>query len=269
MAGYYVQDEPSLAVQAETFDQYALIKGGDPSGFNLAVSNHPLNLPYWKDTIDVIGVDPYPIQYAANNNLAEVADWTRLAVQTVQGARPVWTVIQFFQGTTKSQWPTEQQLHDMSWMAIAEGANGLFYWSYGLRGLYSVRNPTQSAALYQELIDVTSEIKSLEPMLLMPDAPVLTANSAAGTIVTKTKDLGNGTRYVIAYNHSASALSATFTLAQPAATVTVHDEPGAAVTRTSASNFSMTFAPYQAHVFQLSNATQNFMPNPQIARDGN
>ena len=50
-----------------------------------------------------------------------------------------------------------------------------------------VTDPVEHAALYQELIDVTTEIKSLEPVLLSPDAPVISDNSAAGTIFTKTK----------------------------------------------------------------------------------
>ena len=74
---------------------------------------------------------------ASGNDLAEVADRTRAAYQAGHGARPVWTVIQFFQVDLESAWPTEQQLHDMSWMAIVEGATGLFYWEYGVRGLVS------------------------------------------------------------------------------------------------------------------------------------
>ena len=76
----------------------------------------------------------------------------------MHAARPVWTVIQFFQADLESAWPTQQQLHDMSWMAIVEGATGLFYWEYGIRGLYQVKDPTEKAALYQELINVTSEV---------------------------------------------------------------------------------------------------------------
>ena len=104
----------------------------------------------------------------------------------------------------------------MSWMAIVEGATGLFYWEYGIRGLASVKDPVEHAALYQELIDVTTEIKSLEPVLLSPDATVITANSAAGTVFTKTKVGSDGSRYLFAYNYTASPVTAEFTLAQPA-----------------------------------------------------
>ena len=86
-----------------------------------------------------------------------------------------------------------------------------------------MKDPVEHAALYQELIDVTTEIKSLEPVLLSPDAPVITANSAAGTVFTKTKVGSDGTRYLFAYNYTASPVTAEFTLAQPAGSIVDYD----------------------------------------------
>ena len=200
--------------------------------------------------MDVIGVDPYPLALASGNDIAEVADWTRAAYQAAHGARPVWTVIQFFQLTVAGAWPTQQQLHDMSWMAIVEGATGLFYWSYGVRALYDVKDPVEKAALYQELINVTTEIKSLEPVLLSPDAPVITANSAAGTVFTKTKVGADGTRYLFCYNYTAAPVTAEFTLAQPATSVLDYDT-GVTCAPDSSTTFSGVFQPYQAHVFLI------------------
>ena len=251
VVGYYVQDEPVITLQPQTFLQYGLIKASDPAGFNLAVLGRPLDLPAWKDTLDVLGVDAYPIFAANGNDLAEVADRTRAAYQAGHGTRPVWTVIQFFQQTLESAWPTEQQLHDMSWMAIVEGATGLFYWEYGIRGLALVTDPVQHAALYQELIDVTTEIKSLEPVLLSPDAPVITTNSQSGVVFTKTKVAADGTRYLFAYNYTASPTTAQFVLAQPATNILDYDT-GVSIAPDSSTTFSDTFQPYQAHIFAIA-----------------
>jgi hypothetical protein len=261
VVGYYVQDEPPLSRQPETFHQYSLIKANDTSGFNLAVLNRQLDLPFWKDTIDVLGVDAYPIAYASGNDLAEVADRTRAAYQAGHGSRPVWTVIQFFQLTSQAAWPTQQQLHDMSWMAIVEGATGLFYWSYGVRALQYVRDPVEHAALYQELINVTTEIKSLEPVLLSPDAAVITTNSAPGTVFTKTKVGRNGTRYLFAYNYTASPVSAEFTLARPAHSVIDYDT-GVSNPPDTSTTFSAAFQPYQAHVLLISDSAPAPTPTP-------
>jgi hypothetical protein len=261
VVGYYTGDEPALTRQPETFTQYELIKANDPSGFDYAVLNTPLDLPFWKDTLDVLGVDAYPIAAASGNDLAEVADRTRAAYQAGHAARPVWTVIQFFQSNLESAWPTQQQLHDMSWMAIVEGASGLFYWEYGLRGLYEVKDPVEHAALYQELINVTTEIKSLEPVLLSPDAAVITANSGAGTVFTKTKIGADGTRYLFAYNYTASAVTAEFTLAQPAATIVDYDT-GIITAPDTSTTFPGAFQPYQAHIFVVSNSAPASTPIP-------
>src|SRR5208337_4439653 len=261
VVGYYVQDEPAIGVQPETFHQYSLIKAADPSGFNLAVLARPLDLPFWKDTADVLGVDPYPIAYPSGNNLAEVADWTRAAYQAGHGARPVWTVIQFFQMDLESAWPTQQQLHDMSWMAIVEGATGLFYWEYGLGGLAHVKDPAEHTALYQELITVTTETKSLEPVLLSPDAAVITANSEAGTVFTKTKLGADGTRYLFSYNYTASVVTAEFTLAQPAASIIDYDT-GVSTAPDTSTTFSEAFEPYQAHVLLISDTAPAPTPIP-------
>jgi hypothetical protein len=265
VVGYYVGDEPRLSRQPETFHQYGLIKANDPSGFNLAVFNTPLDLAFWKDTVDVIGIDAYPIAYAAGNDLSEVADRTRAAYRAGLGSRPVWTVIQFFQQTSIAAWPTQSQLHDMSWMAIVEGATGLFYWSYGERGLQTVTNPTDHAALYQELINVTTEIKSLEPVLLSPDAAVITANSASGIVFTKSKIGSDGTRYLFSYNYTSSPVTAQFTLAQPAASIIDYDT-GVTAAPDSSITFSGVFQPYQAHVFLISDTAPSPTPIPSATR---
>jgi hypothetical protein len=261
VVGYYVQDEPAITVQPETFQQYSLIKAADPAGFTLAVINQSSRVGLWRDTVDVLGVDPYPIIRDSGNDLAEVADWTRSAYQAGHGARPVWTVIQFFQADLESAWPTQQQLHDMSWMGIVEGATGLFYWEYGLRGLYEVKDPVEHAALYQELINVTTEIKSLEPVLLSPDAAVIVANSETGTVFTKTKVGSNGTRYLFAYNYTASPVTAEFTLAQPAASVIDYDT-GVITAPDTSTTFSGAFQPYQAHIILISNSPPASTPIP-------
>ncbi len=317
VVGYYTQDEPQTTLQTETFQQYQLITKNDPGGFTLAVLNIPAAFSYWRDSVDVLGTDPYPLWGTLGNNLAKVADWTSEAVASVDGARPVWTVIQFFQANNTAAWPTEQQLHDMSWMAITAGAQGLFYWSYGVRALQWVSdwpwtasqqyylnqlirdsngnierivkpgvtganapnwatalgattndgtavwqvvalNETIQNFLYGELIDVTKGIHELEPVLLASDSPVLSGNSESGTVFTKEKDL-DGVRYVFAYNHSANPVTATLSLAGNAGTVTATDEDASGEydygssrqVPISGQSFTDSFAPYQAHVYEI------------------
>ena len=249
IVGYYVQDEPPADKVARTFHQYQVIKANDPAGFNLAVLDSPADVQFWKDAVDVVGVDPYPLWLPVDNYVGEVGDWTRTAVNAVHGSRPVWTIIQFFQADAMSSWPTEQQLHDMTWMAIAEGASGVFYWSHGMRALGWVRNPTQHAALWGSLVRVTKEIKELEPVLLRPDTQVL-ASKPSEDIVTREKTGADGSRYVIAYNQTNAATTAHFVLQSPAQSVIV----GRFAAKLEIRNgliFDDQFAPYEAKIYEI------------------
>ena len=249
VVGYYVQDEPAADKVARTFHQYQVIKANDPAGFNLIALDRPHDVQFWKDAVDVVGVDPYPLWLPVDNYVGEVGEWTRTAVNAVHGSRPVWTIIQFFQADAMSSWPTEQQLHDMSWMAIAEGASGVFYWSHGIRALGWVRKPEQHAALYRELINVTNEIKDLEPVLLRPDTQVLAAKPSED-IVTREKTGPDGVRYVIAYNQSGETSPARFVLQSLAQSVTVR-RGRLAIEIKNGTTFEDQFAGYEAKVYEI------------------
>jgi len=60
-----------------------------------------------------------------------VADWTRNTRLALKDSRPFNTVLQFFQFTSQGRWPTRQELRNHAYMAIVEGARGLWWWSLG------------------------------------------------------------------------------------------------------------------------------------------
>jgi hypothetical protein len=248
--GYYTCDECATGVQPRTFHQYGLIKQNDPASAAFAVENDPNKFQSWRDTVDVMGVDPYV--FGTRHPESYVGDLTRAAVAAVHDARPVWTVIQFFRLSPFSHFPNEQELHDMSWMAITEGARGLFYWSYGFRGLdWGNPDPVLRENRYDELVNVTRGISALEPVLLAPDRPVLSANSSAHTVITREKDLGRGGRYLISYNHSGASVDASFTLLRPAHAVLVNGENRSIALDDGGSKFKDTYAPFQAHIYKI------------------
>jgi hypothetical protein len=247
--GYYTCDECTTDKQPRTFHQYNLIKQHDPGSVTFAVIN-PTQIQYWRDSVDVLGVDPYPI--GLPQPMSIVGDTTKEAEEAVDNSRPVWTVIQFFKRFSASRFPTQRDLHDMSWTAIAEGAEGVLYWSYGLRGLHwGRRDPALWQQRYDALVNVTKEIKSLEPALIDKDRPVLASNSAAGTVITKQKAPPGGARYVIAYNHGGDTLSVDFTLLHPARTISVVGENRSVAPVKQGIEFKDSFEPYQAHVYKI------------------
>ncbi len=197
--GWYVMDERGFADVPTHFHQYRVLRQADPGHPAFGVSDKPAELGFWRDALDVFGVDPYPLMnMKAGRPLSLAGDWTRAAVEATHGSRPVWVVIQFFQGWSTDRWPTAEELRTMSLMAIAEGARGLFYWSYGSRALMSVRDPNKQEEYWQRLVRVGREIQGLEPALVAADAPQL-VQSVSDPRVRWRARAADGKCYVFAY----------------------------------------------------------------------
>jgi hypothetical protein len=118
-----------------------------------------------------------------------------------------------------------------------------------MRGLGWVRNPGEKTALWKSLIQVTKEIKDLEPVLLQPDTKVL-LEKPSENIVTREKTAPDGTRYVIAYNQSIAESPARFILQSPAQSITVRRN-AAKIEIKNATTFEDHFAGYEAKVYEI------------------
>jgi hypothetical protein len=132
--GVYRADECTSNAAGDVFSYKARTDSLVPGGISLGTMLGDNSLPLWRDAVDVLATDPYPLygsQPTAGYDLSKVATWTASATAAVQNSRPVMTTIQFFQATGNSRWPTHAELRNMSYMAIASGANGLLYWSLG------------------------------------------------------------------------------------------------------------------------------------------
>jgi hypothetical protein len=201
------------------FRQYRALAAAAPGSVTYGVlgDGREAQAPAWRDALDVLGLDPYPIvRPGGDNDLAMVGEWTRLGQDAVKRSRPVWMVLQYFPLTAAGGWPTEAELRAMSWMAIIEGARGLLYWSFGDKGLAWVKDPRAREQKWAELVRVTKEIKALEPVLLAPDAAVVGRESSGGVVRTLGKTAPDGARYLFAYNTRRTATRVTWTLAAPA-----------------------------------------------------
>ncbi|MBI4241075.1 MAG: hypothetical protein HY613_05105 [Candidatus Rokubacteria bacterium] len=252
LAGWYTADEQRANQAARVFHQYTILRANDLDGVAFIAQNLPEELSRWRDAADVVGVDPYPIFNIPAGQLAPlemVTDWVGQAQAAVEGSRPVWAVIQFFQFGSKGHWPTYDELRSMSYMAIVAGAKGLFYWSYGARGLAWVTDAELKEEYWQRLVRLTQEIKALEPALLSADAPgLLQAHAPAGDIRVLAKQVGK-TRYLIAVNNTPQPLTASFTLSATVGRVEAVGEGRSGVL--NATSFFDFFGPYAVHVYKL------------------
>ncbi|HEU4371658.1 MAG TPA: hypothetical protein VFV05_25840, partial [Methylomirabilota bacterium] len=219
LAGFYVMDEQPAEMVPTVFRQYRALAAAAPGSVTYGVlgDGRESQAPAWRDALDVMGLDPYPIvKPTGQNDLAMVGEWTRLGQDAVKRSRPVWMVLQYFPLTAAGGWPTEAELRSMSWMAIIEGARGLLYWSFGEKGLAWIKDPRQREHKWAELVRITKEIKALEPVLLAPDAAVVSRESSGGRVRTLGKTTPDGARYLFAYNTRTTPVRVTWTLAAPA-----------------------------------------------------
>ncbi len=252
--GFYAADECNGDLAANVFGHYQRMKSLDQDGLVLGTLLGNSQLVLWPEGVDLLATDPYPLYGAeppGGYNLGLVGDWTRRTQAAVYGSRPMATVLQFFQFTSKGRWPTQAELRNMSYMAIAEGANGLLYWSLGVNALAYVCSGwcDQKVEYFNRLKAVLEELKTLEPALTAVDRPDLLASISNSAIRTRVK-YADGKVYVIAYNSTSSLASASFSLNVPPAAVEVYGEGRALAP--SGTAFSDEFGPWQAHVYVVT-----------------
>jgi hypothetical protein len=264
LAGFYTADECLAGLQPGVFAQFQRLRQLAPATvtFSALLGNPDLTL--WRDTVDIVSTDPYPLfgaEPAGGYALNEVADWTSRTRDAVKNARPYMTVQQFFQFTSLGRFPTQTEMRNMAYMAIVEGAHGLFWWSLGDNALLAVCSGwcDQKTGYMNNLKSVVNEIAALEPALLADDAAAsLTANSNTA-IKTKVKVVG-GKGYVFAYNSTGTSQNATFGWNTAPGTVTVNAE--SRTLAASGNNFTDTFGPYAAHVYVIGNGGTGGTPPP-------
>src|SRR5207237_874312 len=81
---------------------------------------------------------------------------------------------------------------------------------WGEKGLAWVKDPRERERKWGELVRITKEIHALEPVLLAPDAPIVTGGPPAVRVLGKRSP--DGARYLFAYNTGAGAVTASWTL---------------------------------------------------------
>ena len=129
-------------------------------------------------SFDVIGTDPYPVPQASIGN---VTLWTRTTNEEVMGLKPMWQVPQAFAwedyGKPGMRFPTREEMVNMTWQCIANGANGLVYFAYRL--LYK-----KGKFMVDRWADICAAAASVKPYI-----PVLLSDEEPPKVTGATEDL--------------------------------------------------------------------------------
>jgi hypothetical protein len=208
----------------------------NPAGATLAINLNHLSL--WRDVCDLPGIDSYPMFGPAPTGgytHEKVATDTRASVAAVQNARPTIAVLQFF-SFSGSPWPTLAQMRTHAYMAIIEGARGLFWWSLGTNALAWASNngagpsnvwDANRLEYMNRFKTLVNELAQVEPALIAEAAPLIQSVSSP------------------AIHWLAKTTGQVFTCNYLNATVT------AIFTRPDGRTLTETYAPYEAKLLTL------------------
>ncbi len=226
LLAWYLNDELPASMMPRLDAHQRWVEEEDP--------NHPTWVVLWQvrdvaqyvNSFDVIGTDPYPVPKRPTSMAAE---WTRITLEQVAGARAVWQVPQVFNWAVYKKTPeakkglrapTLAEMRSMTWQCICEGATGIVMYSF-----FDLKRdktkPFEQA--WREVKQVAGEVKKLSPMLLSVE-PAPRIQVQAPKWLHWTVRSHRGKTFLFAANDGGGAGEATFRLPKPPQRVRVVGE---------------------------------------------
>ncbi len=161
-------------------------------------------LGYWTHFSDIVQVDHYPIP---GHPLTGVADYTRTAKAVSKPWQNISFVLQSGWTPDMKTQPTPEQARSMVYMALIEGAKGIWWYSMYDPGWDLTKTP-----LWPHLKTINAEITQLShPLMFGKTLPGITNNNAKLHFQAFEHEKKT---YLLVTNPQAEAVQATFTLPQ-------------------------------------------------------
>lgn len=130
---FYLNDEPELrSVPPEVIGKVReMVLGAYPGRRSATAMVRPHMIPVYKDSLEIFMMDQYPVPHMPLTWLSDSID----EAVSLLGMERVWGVIQAFGGGRHALegWtrrPTREEMRALSFLAVAHGARGLFFFSY-------------------------------------------------------------------------------------------------------------------------------------------
>ncbi|MBN2414912.1 chitobiase/beta-hexosaminidase C-terminal domain-containing protein [bacterium] len=161
LLAWYIADEPvgQYVPPERLIDTYRLIKRLDPYHPVSIVFMTPSQAFRYRDAMDIVMADPYPIPHGSVEEAGEAAARLR---QAFYPGKPVWIVPQAFGGG--EHWirePTPREIRVMTMLSLIEGATGIQYFiRHGRNGF------PKSTAVWHECGDLALETAWMTPFLV-------------------------------------------------------------------------------------------------------
>ncbi len=165
LLAWYTLDELPLTLLPRLKGRRDLMAQLDPDHPTWVCLNRPHQTRSYLPACDIVGADPYPIP---RDPIATAANWTRLAVRGGAGRRATWMVPQIFSWASYNRKdgrvPTREEIRNMTWQCLAEGATGLIYFKWG--DLFSNGPETTAEGRMADFASVLAEVNAFLPFLL-------------------------------------------------------------------------------------------------------
>ena len=252
LMAWYINDELSLDMLERLSLHRQWLEELDPDHPTWVVLYQVDSVRDYAPTFHVIGTDPYPIPDSAP---ARAGEWTRKTVQAMAGRRPVWQVPQVFnwacyrktdQEKQGLRPPTLDEMRSMAWQCIAEGANGLVFYSW-----FDVRRDptTPFEEHWPDVKQMAAEIAEMIPVLLSVEPAPEVEIETAPWLHTLVKRLGD-TTYVVLVNNAHEAHRTTFALGTKPSRVRDHGS-GQPVEPDESGRVSVDLAPLAVRILEV------------------
>lgn len=194
LLAWYISDEPNghkiPPVQLEEI--YHTIKETDPwHPVSIVFAAPFMNSKNYSDALDIVMADPYPVP---NGSLLQVGNITSQLIKEFEGKKPVWIVPQAFGG---GEWwerePTIQEIRNMTYQAVVNGARGIQYFIRHGPNLFP-----KSVPVWNECGRIAMEVSEITPWLLS-DENTIPVTSGSGNVIVSSS-MHNGQLMIIAVN---------------------------------------------------------------------
>jgi len=204
---WYLADEPDVTGMTE--DQLVALDQrtkkafpGPPTAFVVGDGGDAL---CYAKAADILMVDWYPVPHRP---LTSVGDHVRWTVDAAKG-RPVWAMIQAYDWRDQAQrnpnvprigrFPTTGEIRFMSYLALARGAQGLFYFQFAKPGGKTLLDfPDQWYALTLVVHELSQLASVMARGVSLPAKP----GSIPGLTARAWRDAGAGEEVLVLVNES-------------------------------------------------------------------
>ena len=216
--GWYLVAEVPLSQAPFVTAANELLQELDPDHPTYAVTDKPHHIRELLPTFDAVGMDPYPVG-GWKRDMTIASGWAEECRAAMFDFRPMWHVPQYFNWHWYSEknvtdykstaiLPTRREMANMTWQAIAAGANGICGYSFG-----SIRKnggKAEQAKFWPDVCRVLREVKSMEAVLLGDDI-ALPFKDLPKKLVARAYRL-DGIDYLLIVNRTAENAAATLEL---------------------------------------------------------